>query len=83
MSIHMDSQAPTEERAQGDLSVKALSEDCPACEVRRDDNTIDCEADNTSIRPSNFFIEDIVDWKARLLCGPASRPVDKLVVASQ
>lgn len=79
MSIHMDSQARTTKRAPGDPSAETVL----ACGTEQDGHTIDCDAHETLIKPSNVFVEDIVDWKARLICGPASRPVVKLAVASQ
>jgi hypothetical protein len=35
------------------------------------------------IRDSNIVIEDIIEWKAGLVCSPAARPLEKLVVADE
>lgn len=77
MSIHMDSQAS----AIHPLDGEPPAESHHATESQR--KRSDGKERAALIRQSNIVIEDISDWKAGLTCGPAARPVKKLVVASQ
>ncbi|KAI5449830.1 metalloprotease [Naganishia albida] len=77
MSIHMDSQASAIHPLDGESP--AQSHRTTESQQKRSDG----KERPALIRQSNIVIEDISDWKAGLTCGPAARPVKKLVVASQ
>lgn len=95
LSIHMDSQAPppvakevaaeVEKDATGaEKKAEASSSDTHAI---ADSSISDAEAKQDAgeakIRDSNVVIEDIIEWKAGLVCSPAARPVEKLIVAEK
>lgn len=95
MPIHMDSQASLpasrgcETTAGKNTRQVQQSDEAVASEISApvgsSDNDVKTIQDDVEAktRNRNVFIEDIVGWKAGLVCGPATQPVEKLIVAQE
>jgi insulysin len=94
LSIHMDSQAPPPAKESEDEVNKeateskndveeSVAEPSGAAESSVEDVKASQDVGAAKIRDSNVVIEDIIEWKAGLVCSPAARPLAKLIVAQE
>lgn len=94
LSIHMDSQAPpaaskevekegeTEGEGEKDAPQEIATDDLAPAETVNEPRA-EQNVGQAKIRDSNIVIEDIIEWKAGLVCSPAARPLEKLIVAEE
>lgn len=94
LSIHMDSQAAPgmsreaekegEKEGEGeeDTTQNVATDDLASAENVKEPKA-ELNVAEAKIRDSNIVIEDIIEWKAGLVCSPAARPLEKLLVAEE